>query len=128
MAAAAAQATTQPMTAPKGADLVALAHRAEKAGATASAAGLLEEARIGVERLSKMSPDELRSVIAERVRMLDNGLREREMRRAALEEAMAAQRVLDARRRRARRIRRKVNIGSSIIAAMFTGLIAVALF
>jgi len=127
--AATAQTTVQPATVSTVAsDLVALAQRAEKAGATRSAAGLLDEARTGIERLSKMSHDELRSVIAERVRLLDTGLREREARRAAIEEAMAAQRVLDARRRRARRIRRRVNIGSSIMAAMFTGLIVVALF
>ena len=127
--AATAQTTVQPATASTVASgLVALAQRAEKAGATASAAGLLAEARTGIERLSKMSHDELRGVIAERVRLLDTGLREREARRAAIEEAMAAQRVLDARRRRARSIRRKVNIGSSILAAMFTGLIVVALF
>ena len=127
--AATAQTTVQPATVSTVArDLVALAQRAEKAGATRSAAGLLDEARTGIERLSKMSHDELRAVIAERVRLLDTGLREREARRAAIEEAMAAQRVLDARRRRARKIRRKVNIGSSILAAMFTGLIVVALF
>ena len=127
--AATAQTTVQPATVSTVArDLVALAQRAEKVGATRSSAGLLDEARTGIERLSKMSHDELRAVIAERVRLLDTGLREREARRAAIEEAMAAQRVLDARRRRARKIRRKVNIGSSILAAMFTGLIVVALF
>ena len=60
--------------------------------------------------------------------MLETELNEREARRAAIEEAMVAQRVLDSRRQRARRIRRKVNIGSSVAAAMFTGLVLVGMF
>ena len=46
----------------------------------------------------------------------------------AIEEATVAQRVLEARRQRARAIRRKVNIGSSLAAAMFTGLIVAGMF
>lgn len=127
--ATATQTIVPPTTAPSVAgDLLALAQRAEMVGATESASALLDEARLGVERLSKMSHDELRRVIADRVRMLDNGLREREARRAAIEEATAAQRLLEARRERARRIRRRVNIGSSIVAAMFTGVIVAVLF
>ena len=109
-------------------DLAALAHRAQKSGATRSASALLDEARFGVERLSRMSHTELRQVIADRVHLLETELREREQRRAVIEEAMVAQRVLEARRRRAHAIRRKVNIGSSVIAAMFTGLIVVGMF
>lgn len=126
---AAAQNTIGPVAASAVAgDLAALAQRAQRSGATKSASALLEEARFGVERLSRMSHDELRKVIADRVHMLETELRERESRRAAIEEAIIAQRVLEARRRRARMIRRKVNIGSSLIAAMFTGLIVVGMF
>jgi hypothetical protein len=128
MAAATASTVPPPTTPSIAGGLLALAQRAEKAGAADSASALLDEARLGIERLSKMSHDELRRVIAERVQMLDTGLREREARRAAIEEATVAQRLLEARRRRARQIRRKVNIGSSIVAAMFTGVIVAVLF
>jgi len=109
-------------------DLAALARRAQVSGATESAGALLDEARMGVARLSRMSHAELRAVIADRVRLLETELREREARRTAIEEAMIAQRVLESRRIRARAIRRKVNIGSSLMAAMFTGFIVVAMF
>jgi hypothetical protein len=89
---------------------------------------MFDEAKAGAERLMRMPPDELRALIAQRVKMLDTELKEREARRAAIEEALAAQRVLDARRQRARRLRRKVNIGSSLVAAMFTGLVVVSMF
>ncbi len=86
------------------------------------------EARLGIERLRIMSPNQLRSVITERVDLLDSVLKEREERAAAIEEAQLAQRVLEVRRQRARRIRRKVNIGSSLIAAMFTGVVVAGMF
>ncbi len=86
------------------------------------------EARLGIERLRSMSPAQLRGVITERVELLDSVLKEREERAAAIEEAQLAQRVLEVRRQRARRIRRKVNIGSSLIAAMFTGVVVAGLF
>lgn len=89
---------------------------------------IMEDARVGAERLMRMPPNELRELIARRVNMLETELSEREARRAAIEEAMVAQRVLDSRRQRARRIRRKVNIGSSVAAAMFTGLVLVGMF
>ena len=89
---------------------------------------IMEDARVGAERLMRMPPNELRDLIARRVKMLETELSEREARRAAIEEAMVAQRVLDSRRQRARRIRRKVNIGSSVAAAMFTGLVLVGMF
>jgi hypothetical protein len=41
---------------------------------------------------------------------------------------MGAQNVLNAKRRRARRIRSKVNMGTSIVAAMFTGMMIVSMF
>ena len=89
---------------------------------------VFEEARAGAERLLKMPPDELRALIAKRVKMLDTELSEREARRAAIEEAMVAQRVLAARRQRAKKMRKRVNIGSSLVAAMFTGLVVVSMF
>jgi len=89
---------------------------------------VFDEARAGAERLMKMPPDELRALIAKRVKMLDTELSEREARRAAIEEAMVAQRILAARRQRARRLRKRVNIGSSLVAAMFTGLVVVSMF
>lgn len=98
------------------------------AAETGKDADLLQEARLGAERLARMSHDEIRQEIARRVDMLDTVLKEREERRAVIEEAMVAQRVLDGRRARARRIRRRVNLGSSLVAAMFTGLVVVGMF
>ncbi len=89
---------------------------------------VFDEARAGAERLLKMPPEELRALIASRVKMLDTELSEREARRAAIEEATAAQRVLAARRQRARKMRKLVNIGSSLVAVMFTGLVVVSMF
>jgi hypothetical protein len=59
---------------------------------------IYKEAEAGAKKLLEMSPDELRALIAKRVKMLDTELSEREARRAAIEEAMVAQRVLAARR------------------------------
>ncbi len=89
---------------------------------------LIEDARVGAERLLRMPPNELRELITSRVKLLETELSEREERRAAIETAMNAQRVLDSRRQRARQIRRKVNIGTSLAAAMFTGLIFASMF
>lgn len=89
---------------------------------------IFDEARAGAERLLKMPPDELRALIANRVKMLDTELKEREARRTAIEEATAAQRLLAIRRQRARKMRKRVNIGSSLVAAMFTGFIVVSMF
>jgi hypothetical protein len=86
------------------------------------------EAKLGIERLRVMSHDELRNVITERVQLLDNVLKERQERAAAIEEAQLAERVLAVRRDRARNIRRKVNIGSSLVAAMFTGIVVARMF
>lgn len=86
------------------------------------------EARLGIERLRTMSPEQLRGVITQRVEMLDGVLKEREERTRAIEEANLAQRVLELRRKRAQRIRRKVNIGSSLIAVMFTGVVVAGMF
>ncbi len=86
------------------------------------------EAKLGIERLRVMSHDQLRNVITDRVQLLDKVLKEREERAAAIEEAQLAQRVLAGRRCGARNIRRKVNIGSSLVAAMFTGIVVARLF
>ncbi len=86
------------------------------------------ETKLGIERLRVMSYDQLRNVITERVQLLDSVLKERHERAAAIEEAQLAQRVLAVRRSRARNIRRKVNIGSSLVAAMFTGIVVARLF
>lgn len=78
-----------------------------------------------VENLLKIPPEQLREVIAKRVALL---LKERDGRRKAIEEALSAQRVLDAKRQQAKRIRREVNIVSSVAAAAFTGIIIVSMF
>ena len=82
----------------------------------------------GVESLLKMPPDELRGVIAKRGELLDTELKEREGRRKAIDEALAALQILDAKRQQAKRVRQKVNIGSSVAAAIFTGPIIVSMF
>lgn len=89
---------------------------------------LLDEARQGAARLARLPHDELRQEIAKRVDLLETVLKDREERRAAIEEALLAQRILESRRDRAFRIRRRVNIGSSLAAAMFTGLIVLGMF
>ena len=82
----------------------------------------------GVESLLKIPSDELRGVIAKRVELLNTKLKEHEARHKAIDEALAAQRVLEAERQQSKRIRRNVNIGSFVAAAMFTGLIIVSMF
>ncbi len=86
------------------------------------------EAKLGIERLRVMSHDQLRDVITERVQLLDKVLKEREERAAAIEEAQLAQRVLEVRRSRARHIRRKVIIGISLVASMFSGIVVAGMF
>jgi hypothetical protein len=87
------------------------------------ATNLHEEARLGIEALRTMTPDELRQVIDSRVQMLDNVLRERELRREALETAKLASKILDLRQARSRKIQKNVNIGSAVAAAACTILI-----
>lgn len=84
---------------------------------------ILDEIRVGFEQLRKMNHTELRQVISRRVEMLENVLREREDRRAAIETARLASRMLDLRRNRALRIQRRVNIGSTLAAVASTFLI-----
>lgn len=86
--------------------------------------GFAGEIRVGFEQLRAMSHDELRTVISRRVQLLDNELQEREQRRAAIETAKLASRMLELRRERALRIQRQVNFGSVLAAAVSTVLIA----
>jgi hypothetical protein len=84
---------------------------------------LLDEIRVGFEELRAMSHDELRHVIDKRVTMLETVLREREERRAAIDTAKLASRMLEVRRDRAVRIHKNVNIGSALAAVASTMLI-----
>ncbi len=98
----------------------------DEAAEAAEAGTLVTDAREGIKRLMAMSPDQLRALIANRVDLLENELKEREARRVALAEARAAQRMLDARRRRAERIRHRVNLLSSVSVALFAGFMVVS--
>ena len=80
----------------------------------------MDELRIGLERLRTMSHDELRQVISRRVELLQSVLREREQRRAALETAQMASKILDIRRDRVVELQRHVNVGSAVAAAVAT--------
>ena len=70
----------------------------------------------GFARLCRISQTELRDVIGSRVVLLENELNEREARRAVMDGVEAASSILDLRRERAKRIRRKANIGNSVAA------------
>jgi hypothetical protein len=72
---------------------------------------------MGFEELRKLNHDELRSVIAKRVNLLENVLKDREERRAAIETAKMAGKLLDIRHERAVRIHKSVNTGSYWAAA-----------
>jgi hypothetical protein len=78
---------------------------------------LMAEARIGFEELRKLSHAELRGVIARRVHLLETVLKDREERRAAIETAKLAGKLLDIRRERAVRIHKTVNTSSWWAAA-----------
>ncbi len=84
---------------------------------------LLDEIRVGFEELRAMSHDELREVIDRRVRLLETVLQEREERRAAIDTAKLASRMLEVRRDRAVRIHKNVNLGSALAAVASTLLI-----
>ena len=84
---------------------------------------LLDEIRLGFEQLRAMSHDELREVIDNRVVMLESVLSEREDRRAAIDTAKLASRMLEVRHDRAVRIHKNVNLGSAIAAVASTLLI-----
>lgn len=84
---------------------------------------LLDEIRVGFEELRAMSHDELRQVINRRVTLLETVLRERDDRRAAIDTAKLASRMLEVRRDRAVRIHKNVNLGSALAAIASTMLI-----
>lgn len=88
---------------------------------------IVDEARIGIEKLRTMSPDELRAVIASRAEMLNTVLHDRLERRAAIQTARLAGKLYDIRHQRARRIYRQVNIGSVIAAMLCTAYIATSM-
>ena len=83
----------------------------------------MTEVRTGAERLLTMTPEELRALIARRVELLESTLKEREARKAAIEEANMAAKILELRRARAQRIHHRVNVGSAIAAVASTLLI-----
>lgn len=84
---------------------------------------LSQEIRLGFEELRGMSHTELRGVIDARVQMLEGVLREREERRAAIETAQMASKMLEIRRDRSIQIRRQVDYGSTLAAVASTILI-----
>jgi len=101
--------------------------RTEAEPPIADADHFMAEVRGGAEKLVRMSPEELRTLIARRVELLETTLKEREQRRNALEEANMASKILDLRRERAKRIHHKVNVGSAL-AAVASSLLIVAMF
>lgn len=103
------------------------AAREESAPAIDGENKLMDEIQIGFDQLRQMSHEDLRQVIMRRVHMLDNVLREREDRRAAIETARLAQRMLEIRRERALKIKRRVDRGSALAAAACTVIIFVAM-
>jgi hypothetical protein len=92
------------------------------AAATADDA-LVDEIKVGFEKLRAMNHTELRQVITRRVELLETVLRDREDRRAAIDTARLASRMLDLRRERALRIQKRVNFGSALAAVASTMLI-----
>jgi hypothetical protein len=96
-------------------------------GLLAADSKLLDEARIGLEELRKLNHDELRAVIKKRVDLLENVLKDREQRRAAMDTANMAGKLLDIRRERAVRIHKTVNAGSYWAAAATTLLLFVVM-
>ncbi len=84
---------------------------------------LLDEIIVGFEQLRAMSHDELRDVINRRVMLLETVLKERDQRRAAIDTAKLASRMLEIRRDRAVRIHKNVNLGSALAAVASTLLI-----
>ena len=89
---------------------------------------LRAEALAGVERLRQMAHEELRQGIAQRVNLLQNELKDRGARRKALDEAQIADKILVFRRKQARKLTRKVNVASSLVAAGFAGIIFLTMF
>ncbi len=111
------------------AQISAAATAAKPAAATVAdmlaSPAMAEEIRVGLDRMRRMSHDELRALVASRVAMLENVLKEREQRREALETARLAAGILEIRRERAQAIRRHVNAWSAVAAvACFAAVFA----
>ena len=79
--------------------------------------------KLGFEQLRTINHTELRQVIARRVELLETVLRDRKNCREAIDTARLASRMLDLRRERALRIRKRVNFGSALAAVASTMLI-----
>ena len=86
---------------------------------------LAEEIRVGLDRMRRMSHDELRNLVQSRIEMLDGVLIEREKRREAMDTARLASAVLDHRRTRAHTIRRRVDAWSAVAAVACLGFVLV---
>jgi hypothetical protein len=86
---------------------------------------LAEEIRVGLDRMRRMSHDELRNLVQSRIEMLDGVLTEREKKREAMETARLASAVLDHRRTRAHTIRRRVDAWSAVAAVACLGFVLV---
>jgi hypothetical protein len=89
----------------------------------AEARALAEEIRVGLDRMRRMSHDELQNLVQSRIRMLDSVLIEREEKRAAAEIARIGTAVLEHRRERAHKIRHNVNAWSAAAAAACVGFV-----
>ena len=96
---------------------------AEAVAAATTDNALGEEIKLGFEQLRAMNHTELRQVIARRVELLETVLRDRKDRREVIDTARLASRMLDLRRERALRIRKRVNFGSALAAVASTMLI-----
>jgi hypothetical protein len=121
------QAEPAPKTTAPKAPVAAPAKLPVAAEAVTAEKKLMDEVRIGFEELRKLNHDELRTVIARRVELLENVLKDREERRAAIETAKMAGKLLDLRHERAVRIHKTVNTGSYWAAAATTLLLFVVM-
>ena len=88
---------------------------------------LREQALLGIEKLRRMSHDELKSLIAHRVDLLQTEIKNRDLRENLIGEAQLASRVLSFRRNRGRRLTKMVNVGSSLVAAAFAGFMVISM-
>lgn len=118
----AAVATPMPGTMPLPADMIANNDDDQPENQIAED-GLMNEVLYGFDRLRRMNHTELRNVISSRIALLENELSERGERRAAIDTVRTASKMLDIRRERAKRINRKVNMGSALAAVASTFLI-----
>lgn len=89
---------------------------------------LMSDIHAGLDKLRKMSQDELKALIRRRVALLDNTLVEREERREVLHAARLASRLMDIRRDNSRRMKRRVSMFSYASAVSGTVVLFVAVF